>query len=133
MIPKKSSILYKELAEEMDISQELIQDFIEFYYKEVRSNLTGLKHPRINVDGLGQFVVRDYVVKKAIPRIKKALENHDTTTFSAYYNKKMLEDKVIALEEVQKKINSLEEKKEQVKKQKNEYTKNNLEGTKEDT
>ena len=50
MIPKKSSLLYKELSEEMDLPQDLIQNFIEFYYKEIRSSLTGLKYPRINVD-----------------------------------------------------------------------------------
>jgi nucleoid DNA-binding protein len=130
MIPKKSSLLYKELSEEMDLPQDLIQDFIEFYYKEIRSNLTGLKHPRVNVDGLGQFVVRTHAVRKAIPRLKKILETHDTTTFSAYFNKKMLEDKVEALENVEKQIVSLEEKKEAIQKQKDEYIKKNLEGQK---
>ncbi len=128
MIPKKSSLLYKELSEEMDLPQDLIQDFIEFYYKEIRSNLTGLKHPRVNVDGLGQFVVRTHAVRKAIPRLKKILETHDTTTFSAYFNKKMLEDKVEALENVEKQIVSLEQKKEAIQKQKDEYIKKNLEG-----
>jgi len=132
MIPKKSSLLYKELSEEMDLSQDLIQDVIEFYYKEIRSNLTGLKHPRINVDGLGQFVVRTHAVRKAIPRLKKILETHDTTTFSAYFNKKMLEEKVEALENIEKQIVSLEQKKEAIQKQKDEYIKKNLEGPKED-
>lgn len=132
MIPKKSSLLYKELSEEMDLSQDLIQDVIEFYYKEIRSNLTGLKHPRINVDGLGQFVVRAHAVRKAIPRLKKILETHDTTTFSAYFNKKMLEEKVEALENIEKQIVSLEQKKEAIQKQKDEYIKKNLEGPKED-
>lgn len=133
MIPKKSSLLYKELSEEMDLSQDLIQDVIEFYYKEIRSNLTGLKHPRINVDGLGQFVVRTHAVRKAIPRLKKILETHDTTTFSAYFNKKMLEEKVEALENIEKQIVSLEQKKEAIQKQKDEYIKKNLEGPKKDS
>jgi hypothetical protein len=132
MIPKKSSLLYKELSEEMDLPQDLIQNFIEFYYKEIRSSLTGLKYPRINVDGLGQFVVRSHAVRKAIPRLKKMLETHDTTTFNAYFNKKMLEEKVQALENIEKQIVSLEEKKEAIKKQKDEYTKKNMEGEKED-
>jgi len=132
MIPKKSSLLYKELSEEMDLPQDLIQNFIEFYYKEIRSSLTGLKYPRINVDGLGQFVVRSHAVRKAIPRLKKMLETHDTTTFNAYFNKKMLEEKVVALENIEKQIVSLEEKKEAIKKQKDEYTKKNMEGEKED-
>ena len=132
MIPKKSSLLCKELSEEMDLPQSLIQDFIEFYYKEIRSSLTGLKHPRVNVDGLGQFVVRTHAVRKAIPRLKKILETHDTTTFSAYFNKKTLEDKVEALKSIEKQIVSLEEKKGAIQKQKDEYIKKNLEGEKED-
>lgn len=132
MIPKKSSLLYKELSEEMDLPQDLIQNFIEFYYKEIRSSLTGLKYPRINVDGLGQFVVRSHAVRKAIPRLKKMLETHDTTTFNAYFNKKMLEEKVQSLENIEKQIVSLEEKKEAIKKQKDEYTKKNMGGEKED-
>ena len=131
MIPKKSSLLYKELSEEMDLPQDLIQNFIEFYYKEIRSSLTGLKYPRINVDGLGQFVVRSHAVRKAIPRLKKMLETHDTTTFNAYFNKKMLEEKVQALENIEKQIVSLEEKKEAIKKQKDEYTKKNMGGEQE--
>ena len=132
MIPKKSSLLCKELSEEMDLPQSLIQDFIEFYYKEIRSSLTGLKHPRVNVDGLGKFVVRTHAVRKAIPRLKKILETHDTTTFSAYFNKKTLEDKVEALKSIEKQIVSLEEKKGAIQKQKDEYIKKNLEGEKQD-
>ena len=132
MIPKKSRTLYKEISEDLNLSEDLIQDFVEFYYKEVRSNLTELKHPRINIDGLGQFVIRTYSVRKAIPRYKKILETHDTSTFSAYYNKKMLEEKIVALTEIEKKIVLLELKKEKIQNLKDEYTKRNLEGPQKD-
>lgn len=120
MIPKKSSILYKELAEELNCPLELVEDIIQYYYKEIRNNLTNLTHPRINVEGLGQFVARPSLVKKSIQRYKKALDSHDTSTFSAYYNKKMLEDKVECLENLDKKIAEQEEEKENFKKDKNE-------------
>ena len=130
MNPKKTHNLYKTLSEELSISEYLIEDLVEFMYKNLRQKLSNLVHPRINVDGLGQFVVRTHAVRKAIPRLKKILETHDTTTFSAYFNKKMLEDKVEALENVEKQIVSLEEKKEAIQKQKDEYIKKNLEGQK---
>jgi 4-alpha-glucanotransferase len=120
MIPKKSTQLFKELAEEQNVPLELIQDLIEEYYKNVRSNLTSLSHPRINVEGLGQFVARPGLIKKSIQRYKKALSDHDTSTFKAYYNKKMLEEKVESLEKIDKKLDETELKKEQFKKIKNE-------------
>ena len=123
MIPKKSTQLFKELSEELNTPLELIQDLVEEYYKHIRGNLTNLSHPRINVEGLGQFVASPILIKKSIQRYKKALSSHDTSTFKAYYNKKMLEEKVESLEKIDKQLDELELKKEQFKKNKNEkYT-----------
>lgn len=126
MNPKKSSQLYSEAADDLNLPSDLIEDLIQFYYKQVRDNLTGLKHPRINVEGLGQFVAKPGLVRKSIPRFKKYLESHDTSTFSAYYNKKMLEEKVECLEKLEQMINLEEKKKEEIQKLKNEYTQKNM-------
>jgi 4-alpha-glucanotransferase len=120
MIPKKSSIICKEVAEELELPTEFIEDLVQFYYKEIRKNLTNLSHPRLNVEGLGQFVARPSLVKKSIVRYKKALDSHDTSTFSAYYNKKMLETKVECLENLDKQIDVADLKKQEFKKQKDE-------------
>lgn len=123
MIPKKSNELYKELAEELNVPVELVEDLMQSFYKSIRDNLTGLKHPRINVEGLGQFVARPSLVKKSIERYKKGLTSHDTSTFKAYYNKKMLEEKVECLEKLDQKITEADLKKQQFKREKNEeYT-----------
>jgi nucleoid DNA-binding protein len=127
MIPKKSRTLYKEISEDLNLSEDLIQDFVEFYYKEVRSNLTELKHPRINIDGLGQFAIRTYSVRKAIPRYTKQLENHDTSTFGAYHNKKQMETKLEMLISLEKMMTEQEELKEEFKNKKYGNTKGNLE------
>lgn len=128
MIPKKYNSIYQAVSEELDISQTLLEDLISFYYKEVKTNLTQLIHPRINVDGLGQFVARPSIVRKAIPKYKKILESHDTSTFSAYFNKKMLEEKVAALELLCVQLDSIDIKKKEFKQKKDErIIKNNLE------
>jgi hypothetical protein len=127
MIPYKSKALYKEVAEELNIPINLVEDIIEYYYKEIKSNITGLKHLRINVEGLGQFVIKENFVKKTIPKYKKILSNHDTSTFNAYHNKIMLEKKLIALENIEKQLAKLELKKQKITNKKENYKLNNNE------
>jgi len=134
MIPKKANKLYKDIAEDMNIEEVLVEDLIEFYYKEVRNKLSNLSYPRINVEGLGHFVAKSSLIKKAIPRYIKSLENHDTSTFGAYFNKKGIEQKVELLIKLEQQINIEEQRKENFKKKKDEeYIKTNLEQQEGDT
>ena len=128
MNPKKSNKLYKEVSEELDLTEDLVQDFIEFYYKEIRKNLTDLLHPRINVDGLGHFVAKTFIIRKAIPKYQKFLEIQSTETFAEYFNKKNTETKLNALISLESKLTEIEHKKEIFKQTKyDKYTKENLE------
>ena len=128
MIPKKSSILYKPVAEELNISETLVEDLISFYYKEVRFHLSSLSHPRINVDGLGHFVAKSFFIEKTIPRLTNKLMIHDTSTFNAYFSKKQSELKLESLITLKIKIDEEFNRKIEFKKIKNEgFIKNNLE------
>jgi nucleoid DNA-binding protein len=127
MIPKKSKLLYKDVSEEMNVSENLVDALIDFYYRELKNTLTNLQHPTINVEGLGQFVIRKNLVTKSIPKCNKMLENHDTSTFKAYYNKKAIEERVQLLEKMNEMINQDSLRKEIFNQNKNEkYTQNNL-------
>ena len=64
MIPKKANKLYKQLSEDLNVEEDLIDKFIEHYYKDIRSAMVNLKYPRINVEGLGHFVVKAALVKQ---------------------------------------------------------------------
>ena len=128
MIPKKYNILYKPVAEELNISETLVEDVISFYYKEVRFHLSSLSHPRINVDGLGQFVAKSFFIEKTIPRLTNKLMIHDTSTFNAYFSKKQSELKLESLIALKLKIDEEFNRKIEFKKIKNEgFIKNNLE------
>ncbi len=128
MNPKKASKLYIEVAEELDISSSLVEETISFYYNYVRQMLSNLEEPRINIDGLGQFVIKAKMVKNSIPRFTKSLENHNTSTFAAYFNKKGTETKLELLIKLEKKILEQELRKEAFKKLKyGDKFKNNLE------
>ena len=127
MIPKKSKLLYKDVSEEMNVSENLVDTLIDFYYRELKNTLTNLQNPTINVEGLGQFVIRKNLVTKSIPKYNKMLENHDTSTFKAYYNKKAIEERVQLLEKMNEMMNQDSLRKEIFNQNKNEkYTQNNL-------
>lgn len=104
MIPKKCNILYKQLSEELNISENLVDNLINFYYKDVRINLSNLTYPRINIIGLGHFVAKTYYIKNTIPRLEKKLLTHDVSTFNAYFNKKEIENKLEMLLKLQIKL-----------------------------
>ena len=120
MMPKKARQLYQEISEENDLSKDLVENLVDFYYKNVRTLLSELYHPRINITGLGLFTARESAIKKAIPRFENYLKNHDTSTYSAYYNKKMLEEKVEFLQCMSEQIDSEKKRKEEFKNVKNE-------------
>jgi hypothetical protein len=127
MIPKKSSKLYNTVSEDLNININLVQDLVEYSYKELRTLLTNLEHPRVNMEGLGHFVAKTTLIRKDIPRYKQRLENHDTSTFGAYYNKKVTEVKLDLLIKLEEKIATQENKKNIFKKTKDENsTKDNL-------
>jgi hypothetical protein len=133
MIPKKASKLYIEVSEDLNIDESLVETLIEFYYKEVRKSMTELKHPRLTIEGLGSFVIKPYAVRKAIPRYIKTLDDHDTSTFNAYYNKKSVESKLDALIKIEEKIVEEENSKETFLKRKDEYLKKNMERPEQDS
>ena len=66
MIPQKPNKLYIELSETLNHSSFLIEEVVEFYYKTVKNLLADLKHPRVNIEGLGHFVAKTGLVKKSI-------------------------------------------------------------------
>jgi nucleoid DNA-binding protein len=133
MIPKKASKLYKEVSEDLNIEESLVENLIEFYYREVRNAMTELKHPKLVIEGLGNFVIKPYAVRKAIPRYIKTLDDHDTSTFNAYYNKKSVESKLDALIKIEEKIVEEENSKETFLKRKDEYLKKNMERPEQDS
>lgn len=127
MKPKKPSSLYKEVSEQLNTDELLVEDIIEYAYKTLRSHLSNLSHTRINMDGLGHFVVKRNLVKKYITKNQKMLEKQDTSTFGAYSKKIRIEDKIKLLTEINEKIDLEDNRKKEFKKTKHENsTKDNL-------
>lgn len=125
MIPVKPKILFKQIAEEEDISQQLIDDLVTHYYRTIRVLLSELKYTRINVDGIGQFVVKPKAVQKLIEKHNRNLANLDGYSIASYHNKIRLESRLEELNNVSLLIQQEKESKEQFKNTK--HAKGNLE------
>lgn len=119
MNPRKAKRIYEIVSEDLNIKKDLVEDLVEFYYKDVRKLLTNLEYPRINIDGLGQFVAKPKTVASSIDKITKSLDNHDTSTFKAYHNKKAMENKLELLLKLSSKLEQVNNRKEEFLKTKN--------------
>ena len=102
MIPKKPNILYKQVAEDLNVSETLVDNFMTFYYKEIRKNLTELNHIRINLDGLGIMSIKPRLVTALLDKYHNSIETLNTDTIANYNYKKRIEAKVILLEKADK-------------------------------
>jgi hypothetical protein len=127
MIPKKASKLYSQVAEDLNVEETLVEDFIEYLYKELRFHLSELIYPRVNMDGLGHFVIKPKWVESSIKKHQNQLENYDASTFNAYSRKVRIENNLGLLIEVQKKYLVERERRTNFRQEKNEkHTKINL-------
>jgi len=121
MIPKKPKVLYKQVAEDLDLPESLIDAFMTFYYKEVRKLLSDLSYTRINIDGLGQLVVKERTIDGLLNKYNSRMEKADTKTFSNYFNKKNIESKL-------EKMNAIKLVLQQEKELKNKFLKDKADG-----
>lgn len=94
MIPKKPNILYKQVAEDLNLPESLVDTYMTFYYKEVRKLLSNLSYTKINIDGLGQMQVKERTIDGLINKYNNRVNKANTNTFSNYFDKKNLEIKL---------------------------------------
>ena len=104
MIPKKYNKIVKTISEDLDIDEYKVYDIVNFFYKELRTNLSDLSDLKINVPGLGHFLIRKNKVEQSIEKCKRKLDVVNTYSFSGYHYKKTTEEKLEKLEAIKVKI-----------------------------
>jgi len=131
MIPKKHSSIYNEVSEELNLEVLLIEQLVEFYYKKIRFLLSELEEPRINIESLGHFTIKEKKVYKVIPHYKKLIDDHPVETFKDYHKKALLQKKLEQLIKVEGKILQEKERKKTFEDEK--YIKTNLDKSQTDS
>ena len=87
MNPKKHKVFKEGLDEEFDVSKELIDDLIHFYYSEVRSALSEFKDININIENLGSFSLKKNKLEKSVIKHRNIINKleRDCETSSKKY------------------------------------------------
>ena len=98
MTPYKFKLFIQEVAEDMKMSEADLTRIIDFYYKELREALIKLKYKKIRVEGLGDFNLRENVVRRKIEKHNRIINLSKKDTMRDYKIVKLYEEEVVDLE-----------------------------------
>ena len=84
MKPKSHKSFFEDIAKEVDVHKDVVDDLITFYYARIRKNLSDLIDTHINVAGLGTFILRKKKLEKSIKRNKDIIGNLEKMTYKGY-------------------------------------------------
>lgn len=76
MRPKKAKEFIDDVAKETNLSKDVVESVISFYYRQLRQNLSSLSHNRVHVTNLGDFVIKHWKVDDKIDMLQKFEENN---------------------------------------------------------
>ena len=103
--PKSYREFYKIVAEECEVHPNLVDNFVRFFYGEVRKHMEDLDHTRIRLPNLGVFITRKGRLDRAIRRHKDMLGNLEKRTFKGYDKHLPIKEKLQLMEDAAKRIN----------------------------
>jgi len=81
LIPKKHSEIVKQLANELSLDEELVQDVTSFYWKNIRQNVSNLTHERITIRGLGDFRIKRKKVQELLDKYNSMLSKFNCSNY----------------------------------------------------
>lgn len=71
MRPTKAKTFIPEVAREQELSEDMVEAVITFYWQEVRKALSGLKHPRVHLTNLGDFVIKHWKLDEKMTKLER--------------------------------------------------------------
>lgn len=102
MKPTKSRELISKTAKQLNLSDELVNDVVDFYYSVVINKIKDLNSPTIFLHGLGTLRLSRVKLKKSIDGISSLLDSSSQDDFKKVikYNlsKDVLNKKIKSLE-----------------------------------
>jgi len=120
MLPKNSKHYIKPTADKLDISTDLVDDAVSFYYSGLRKVLHEMKGPNIQVENLGSFKVKQSELSKLTDKFNRHLNVLKPETFRQMAVKKNIETKLKKVTNLQKIIDEEKVRKQNFMKTKNE-------------
>jgi nucleoid DNA-binding protein len=84
--PTKAKELIKKTAQELNLSEELVKDVVDFYYGRVKAKIEALEDPTIFLHGLGTLRLSRKKLHRDIDGLKKLLASNLQEDFKKVFN-----------------------------------------------
>ena len=101
MNPKKAKDFKKPTAEEINLSEDLVSKFIDFYWERVRKTVVQLEHPAIEILNFGTFKIKHWKIDETIEKYKNRIGDAGGK-FSAYKSQIEFLDRINKLDRLKK-------------------------------
>jgi len=123
MNPKKAKELIPYVAKKLSVSEVLITDVVSFYWEEVRKSLSNLKHSRIHITNLGDFIIKNWKIDDKVKQLEQWENNNKQKGLQQITARFKTAETLFALKDVKKIIEEEQQRKEFIKLHKNESNK----------
>lgn len=118
MIPKKRKYISNQAAENLKLPVELVDDVVLEFYRYVKTQMSSVKHRRINCTGLGTFVMIEDRVDRKIKHLEKLSSEFDmdNCSYNQYAVHLKRRDLLLDLYKIKEKFKSEKERKQKLTK-----------------
>jgi nucleoid DNA-binding protein len=123
--PRKSKEFIPIIANKADVSVELAEDIILYYWREIRKSLSGLSHSRIHVTNLGDFVTKHWKIDEKIEMLEKWEESNKLKGMQQITARFKTAESLFDLKNLKKIVEEENQRKDFIKLHKNEFKKHN--------
>jgi nucleoid DNA-binding protein len=103
--PTKVKELLPGFAMSMNRPVDEVTAVVSFYYKTVRSKLTSLASPSVQIDNLGTFYIKERALDNDLLRTQKLIDHLSSLTITEHEMKKSLRNRVELMNAVKQMLN----------------------------
>jgi hypothetical protein len=100
LIPKKPDQLIKPVADELGVSEKLVDAVKSFFWKEVRKSITDMRYHSIFIDNLGTFKVKSWKLQELLQKYRDYLNASEGVTFHRMAVRLDIEARILKVEKL---------------------------------
>lgn len=124
--PKKAKTFILPTAKKLNVDSELVENLMDYYWKEVRKALSELKAPRVTIANFGSFRIKSWKLDEQRLKYQYYLDKTvDDMTFATHKIKSDIEKRVNEIDALKVIVLDDAERKQQVKDKRNGKVDNN--------
>lgn len=113
--PKKAKRDVGNVANELGLSESVVKDVVDYYWREVRRSLSSLAYPRIHITNLGNFTIKHWKLDDMIDKHEKFEESNKQRGMQQMTARFKTAENLFALRNMKRLIDEEKDRKELVK------------------